>query len=891
MANKITLEIIDAYLTCRYKGHLKLKGQTGSRSDYENLLIDTLDQIRRNATHRLIANLSAEQVESDVALSMATLKRGAKYIFDAELENERMSVAYHGLKRVPGPSKLGEFHYLPVMFHAAERSGPEQRRLLEILGLILGAVQGTDPSWGLLVYGRDCTIRRIRLRSNNVQAQRILQEIKESPDVDTPPQLMLNRHCEICEFRSHCHSVATSKDDLSLLRSMTESEIKKYVRRGIFTVTQLSCTFRPRKTSKPRKQKPSARQHAVQALAIREKKIHVLGSPELPDAPTRIFLDLEGDPERNFVYLVGMIVEQNGVQERHSFGAADIADELRIFEQFREVLDRNEPYMLYAYGSYEAAFVKRMSTVSGQPEICEKILTRLVNVLSTIHSHFYFPTYSNGLKAIAGYLGFRWTESDASGIQSIVWRRRWEVGRFAAYKDKLLNYNMEDCIALLRVIECLFSTRREKPSEETSVSGDVHQICRVEEVSLQSSRRDWCQIVFAVPDFAFVNQRAYFDYQRDKVFIRTNKILRKCRVQERRQHGKKRNLRPNRSIEIIAEGCTDCGNTELAKKFDGRLARVAYDLLINRTGIRRSVTRITSAWYRCCRCQKEFLPHDYQRVAEYFHSLKSWAMYEYVVHRKSFAHVAETIRDCFGLPITHSNVFAFKKELANYYTNTYERLVEKIASGNLIHADETEIHLHKIGKGYVWIFTNMEEVVLTYRASREGDFLHSLLKSFRGVLVTDFYAAYDSVDCPQQKCLIHLIRDFNQDIRGNPWDVELKSLADNFGKLLRGIVTTIDRYGLKRKYLCKHQRSIGRFFDTIAKQLFRSEVAEGYRLRILKNRTKLFTFIDHDNVPWNNNNAEHAIKHFANFREYADGLVTESGLNDYLVPQVGVDGP
>ena len=219
---------------------------------------------------------------------------------------------------------------------------------------------------------------------------------------------------------------------------MSESEIKKYARRGIFTVTQLSCTFRPRKNSKPLKQKPSARQHAVQALAIREKKIHVLGSPELPVAPSQIYLDLEGDPERNFVYLVGMIVEQNGVQEHHSFWAESSVDEVRIFEQFREILDRNEPYLLFAYGSYEAAFVKRMSKGSGQPELGEKILARLVNVLSVIHSHVYFPTYSNGLKDIASYLGFRWTELDASGIQSIVWRRRWEEVGFSTFKDRLL---------------------------------------------------------------------------------------------------------------------------------------------------------------------------------------------------------------------------------------------------------------------------------------------------------------------------------------------------------------------------------------------------------------------------------------------------------------------
>jgi hypothetical protein len=39
----------------------------------------------------------------------------------------------------------------------------------------------------------------------------------------------------------------------------------------------------------------------------------------------------------------------------------------------------------------------------------------------------------------------------------------------------------------------------------------------------------------------------------------------------------------------------------------------------------------------------------------------------------------------------------------------------------------------------------------------------------------------------------------------------------------------------------------------------------------------------HDGVPWNNNNAEHAIKPFAKYRVTSDGQMTEPRLPDYLV--------
>src|SRR5262249_15218551 len=155
-------------------------------------------------------------------------------------------------------------------------------------------------------------------------------------------------------------------------------------------------------------------------------------------------------------------------------------------------------------------------------------------------------------------------------------------------------------------------------------------------------------------------------------------------------------------------------------------------------------------------------------------------------------------------------IHMFKSLMATHYQTSYKRLLDKIFTGGLVHVDETEVTLHT-GKGYVWVFTNLEEVVFLYRPTREGDFLKELLKDFRGVLVSDFYAAYDSIDCPQQKCLIHLMRDMNQDLLNNPFDEELQSITGAFGTLLRAVVTAVDQHGLKRRYLEKYTRDVEDF--------------------------------------------------------------------------------
>ena len=73
-----------------------------------------------------------------------------------------------------------------------------------------------------------------------------------------------------------------------------------------------------------------------------------------------------------------------------------------------------------------------------------------------VYLHVYFPVHSNSLKDIAGYLGFCWSDPDASGLQSVVWRHRWEESGSIAFKEKLVTYNLEDCEALRRVADFLY---------------------------------------------------------------------------------------------------------------------------------------------------------------------------------------------------------------------------------------------------------------------------------------------------------------------------------------------------------------------------------------------------------------------------------------------------
>lgn len=73
-----------------------------------------------------------------------------------------------------------------------------------------------------------------------------------------------------------------------------------------------------------------------------------------------------------------------------------------------------------------------------------------------------------------------------------------------------------------------------------------------------------------------------------------------------------------------------------------------------------------------------------------------------------------------------------------------------------------------------------------------------------------------------------------------------------------------------------------RYYKQFIERAYQSVLAIKYAKRLKKHWNHLWTFLEHDSVPWNNNNAETAIKAFALYRRGVNGQVSEKGLKEYL---------
>jgi predicted RecB family nuclease len=883
----LTDEIFTAFLHCRYKAHLELRGITGEKSDYERSHAERAASYRTLATEELLRrHHGASVIQRPSSLSDALLT-GVPLILGTTASDAGDSCRIDALERVDLTGTIPATAYAPIFFVHNEKVSSHDRLLCAFQASILSRVQGAQPQFGTIVNGKNFKQSRVELVTLAGALGNTLGQLKTLAAGEKAPPLVLNKHCSECEFRRQCRATAIQKDDLSLLTGLSPKEIAEHNRKGIFTITQFSYTFRPGRMK--RIVEAGGRRHdpALQALALRERTIYITQRQAVPNPKVKVYLDAEGLIDPTFIYLLGLLIVEGDSCQRLSFWADRPTEEAAIWASFLHILvGLGEDFVLYHYGSYDSRFLQRMAKLhGGDPELLRRIEGRSVNVLALIHGRVFFPTYGNDLKSLAGYFGFSWSIPEPSGLQAIAWRYDWEATGEETFKQRLLDYNQEDCSALQRVVEAIRSLGADPSSDGVS-----QQVANVDDIKVPRGHK-FCNPEYALPEFAGITKCSYFDYQRTKVLFRTSPAVKQANRRKEKQR------RPACKINQIVEypgpaNCPHCGSDDFGTQ--GCYSRLIVDLKTVRGGLKGWVTRHKARRYLCRQCGGNWVAEDYLggralhpgRPYKYGWTLCGWVAYATVVLRLTNEAIAEALRDHFGIIIRSAVVSKVRSQAADRYRGTYESLLASLRKGQLVHADETWGKVKGASKrGYVWAFASPDVAVYVYSPTRKGDPVQETLAGFKGVLVSDFYAAYDALDCPQQKCLVHLLRDLNDDLVKRPFDEELKQLAGRFASLMQAIVQTIDRYGLKKYHLHKHKQEVDRFYERESAAAYASEVARHYRQRFLKYRDKLFTFLDHDGVPWNNNNAENAVKRFVSRRKSlgGTGALSESGLRDYLL--------
>jgi predicted RecB family nuclease len=227
-------------------------------------------------------------------------------LIDSIVRVEGLQSNIDALEWISLGTKRKQGYYIPIRTSPREILTREDKCLLAFDAIVLSQAVDKVPAYGKIIHGRDFRVVKVKLPGLLKTARSIVEDIAKQQSSNDAPPPVLNRHCVQCGFRARCRKAAEERDDLSLLANMSKAERATLHKKGIFSVHQLSYTFRVRRKPKHLLSNHDRYSNALKALAIREQQIHVVGAPQLPQAETRMFLDVEGVPDRDLQYLIGL---------------------------------------------------------------------------------------------------------------------------------------------------------------------------------------------------------------------------------------------------------------------------------------------------------------------------------------------------------------------------------------------------------------------------------------------------------------------------------------------------------------------------------------------------------------------------------------------------------
>ena len=249
-------------------------------------------------------------------------------------------------------------------------------------------------------------------------------------------------------------------------------------------------------------------------------------------------------------------------------------------------------------------------------------------------------------------------------------------------------------------------------------------------------------------------------------------------------------------------------------------------------------------------------------------------------YRKMSRFSTETLQ----IPLSPPGVLGIINRMSSKLEPIYEGIEAVLPSQEVLHGDETGWKVDG-ARWNLWCFCNRYLIYFHLSQSRGAQIPKSILgEDYQGILHADFYAAYNFVD-KTQRCLIHLLRDINEELLVSPQDNDLIQLKE-------GIKTIIDKAKeIKQLHLSqlspeeieKTKKDLDDILQGLTWLDSPNQKTQALIKRIIKYRVNMLRFMEHPDVEYHNNRAERAIRPAVISRKISFGNRTEKGAYLYSI--------
>jgi hypothetical protein len=234
----------------------------------------------------------------------------------------------------------------------------------------------------------------------------------------------------------------------------------------------------------------------------------------------------------------------------------------------------------------------------------------------------------------------------------------------------------------------------------------------------------------------------------------------------------------------------------------------------------------------------------------------------------------DLLQQLFGLSLSRAGTLGHIRWSAALFDPVVQRLFELLRKSPVVHADETGRRID--GKNaWAWCFSNPRLALFLIDEHRSAEVVKQALgDSLEGVLVTDFYAAYNAIDCRKQKCLVHLLRDLRE-LRDELSRHHVSKYIGPLMTLFQDAIALSKQQGrMSARAYAAACADIESRLDAIIWRKPRQPDCRRINKRLVRHRFELLVFLKHPDVPPDNNTSEGDIRSMAAAR--GDGGVNRA---------------
>ena len=464
----LTDRLLRSWTRCRRRAWLDRHGDQGKRIYTAHRTLQLDDQQRS-----FVALLPHKPGHG-----LAACERGEAGVVGLRLRGrteEGQSIEAHPalLQRQPGRSRWGDYLYRPVLARQGRRLTREHRLQLALSARLLAGVQQAPVNDGLALSGAGRYLEKDKVAlGENLQRQldealrRLAIDLERS---DPPPLASDRRKCSLCSWRGVCNAEAHRVGHLSEVSGIGAKRREMLLELGIDGLNALADAD-PERLAEQLQQ--FGDQHGAvaaplvaQARAQRNGQAEALTDsaalPELINAPGVLLYDIESDPDARDDFLHGFVCLPRDSDGRwdpqratyHPLLMLQEQGEARCWKRIKRFLKRYEGWPVLHYGETESLALCKMAKRQGVSDVERHALRcRLVDVHARVRSHWRLPLNSYGLKTVADWLGFGWSQAGVDGARALLWWRQWRgTGPRDRGHDQALRwifaYNRDDGLA------------------------------------------------------------------------------------------------------------------------------------------------------------------------------------------------------------------------------------------------------------------------------------------------------------------------------------------------------------------------------------------------------------------------------------------------------------